>query len=190
MRLVCHADKPLPGELVERGLDRGHWQLHLDEVTDKVVHIISLAVPSPRRIGQRSRLLQDKEAHFKSKGWKDSGMASRPDRKDQLLESALILASDLSLPVVLQRIIELAVKLTDARYGALGVLGSDGRLRDFLTTGLTPEQRQAIGPPPVARGSWASSSGMPSPCVCSASRTIRATSASHLTTRRWGRFWA
>jgi len=97
-------------------------------------------------------LLRDTEAHFKSKRWKNSGMASRPDRKDQLLESALILASDLSLPVVLQRIIELAVKLTDARYGALGVLGSDGRLRDFITTGITPDQRRAIGPLPLGEG--------------------------------------
>src|ERR1700738_4319408 len=74
------------------------------------------------------------------------------DRKDQLLESALVLASDLSLDVVLQRIIELAVKLTDARYGALGVVGADGRLLDFITTGITPEQRQAIGPLPVGEG--------------------------------------
>jgi signal transduction histidine kinase len=54
--------------------------------------------------------------------------------------------------VVLQRIIELAVKLTDARYGALGVVGSDGRLLDFITTGITTEQRQAIGPLPVGEG--------------------------------------
>jgi signal transduction histidine kinase len=79
-------------------------------------------------------------------------MRSSNDRKDQLLESVLVLASDLSLDVVLQRIIELAVKLTDARYGALGVIGSDGRLLDFITTGITPEQRQAIGPLPVGEG--------------------------------------
>ncbi len=74
------------------------------------------------------------------------------DRKDQLLESALILSSDLSLPVVLQRIIELAASLTHARYGALGVVGPDGRLTDFITTGITPEERRAIGPPPVGEG--------------------------------------
>jgi len=79
-------------------------------------------------------------------------MKSGNDRKDQLLESVLVLASDLSLDVVLQRIIELAVKLTDARYGALGVVGSDGRLLDFITTGITPEQRRAIGPLPVGKG--------------------------------------
>jgi signal transduction histidine kinase len=80
-------------------------------------------------------------------------MASGRDRKDQLLDSALILSSDLSLPVVLQRIIELAASLTNARYGALGVLSEDGRrLRDFITTGITAEQRRAIGPLPVGEG--------------------------------------
>ncbi len=69
-------------------------------------------------------------------------MASGSDRRDQLIESARILASDLSLPVVLQRLIELAVKLTNARYGALGVLGSDG----------PAEERRAIGPLPVGEG--------------------------------------
>lgn len=79
-------------------------------------------------------------------------MKSRTDRNDQLLESVLIMASDLSIQVVLQRIIELAVKLTDARYGALGVVGSDGRLLDFITTGITAEERLAIGPLPVGEG--------------------------------------
>ncbi len=74
------------------------------------------------------------------------------DRKDQLLDSALVLASDLSLRVVLQRIVELAAKLTDARYGALGVVGPDGRLLDFIATGITPEERRAIGPLPVGEG--------------------------------------
>ena len=74
------------------------------------------------------------------------------DRKAQLLESALVLASDLSLDVVLERIITLAVNLTGARYGALGVVGADGRLLDFITTGITPEERQAIGPLPVGEG--------------------------------------
>ncbi|HVS05817.1 MAG TPA: GAF domain-containing protein [Candidatus Dormibacteraeota bacterium] len=78
-------------------------------------------------------------------------MISGKDR-DELLESALALSSDLSLPVVLQRIVELAVKLTRARYGALGVLGPDSRIKDFITTGITPEERRAIGPLPVGKG--------------------------------------
>jgi signal transduction histidine kinase len=74
------------------------------------------------------------------------------DRRDKLIESGLALASELSLDAVLQRIIELAVEVTGARYGALGVIGPDGELTDFITTGITAEERAAIGAPPHGRG--------------------------------------
>lgn len=74
------------------------------------------------------------------------------DRRDRLIRSGLSLASELSLEAVLQRIVDEAVALTDARYGALGVLGSDGRIAQFVTTGVTPEQRAAIGDPPTGHG--------------------------------------
>src|SRR6266508_2907482 len=44
------------------------------------------------------------------------------DRRDRLIEAGMILASELSLEAVLQRIIELAVEITDAQYGAMGVI--------------------------------------------------------------------
>ncbi|HET7869586.1 MAG TPA: GAF domain-containing protein, partial [Actinomycetota bacterium] len=74
------------------------------------------------------------------------------DRRDRLIEAGMILASELSLEAVLQRIIELAVEITDARYGALGVIGPGGDLQEFITTGITPEEREAIGAPPHGRG--------------------------------------
>lgn len=74
------------------------------------------------------------------------------DRKDMLLEAGLTLASELSLPAVLQRIVDLAAQITDARYGALGVLGKDGALVKFLTTGISAEERKAIGPLPTTHG--------------------------------------
>jgi signal transduction histidine kinase len=74
------------------------------------------------------------------------------DRKDVLLEAGLALASELSLPVVLQRIVDLAAQVTDARYGALGVIGQGGDLVEFITTGLSAKQRKAIGPLPRGRG--------------------------------------
>ena len=64
----------------------------------------------------------------------------------------MTLASQLSLPAILQRLVELAVELTGARYGALGVLGRDGMLVDFVTTGVTQDERRAIGHLPVGRG--------------------------------------
>jgi hypothetical protein len=36
--------------------------------------------------------------------------------------------------MVLQRIIDLAAEVTDARYGALGVIGAGDLLIDFITT--------------------------------------------------------
>jgi signal transduction histidine kinase len=74
------------------------------------------------------------------------------DRNAKLLEAGLALSSELSLSAVLQRIIELAAEVTAARYGALGVLGADERISEFVTTGITEEQRRAIGDLPVGHG--------------------------------------
>ena len=79
-------------------------------------------------------------------------MRRPPDRKDVLLEAGLALASELSLPMVLQRIVDLAAQVTDARYGALGVIGDEGELVEFITTGLSAKERRAIGPLPRGRG--------------------------------------
>ena len=65
----------------------------------------------------------------------------------------MILASELSLDAVLLRIVELAVDLTGAHYGALGVLTPDGRLiEEFITVGLRPEERALLGDPPTGHG--------------------------------------
>jgi len=79
-------------------------------------------------------------------------MAGIDPRYKRLLETGLALAAELSLPAALQRIVELAAELTGARYGALGVLGRDGTISEFITTGVTAEQRAAIGHIPVGRG--------------------------------------
>jgi signal transduction histidine kinase len=73
-------------------------------------------------------------------------------RAGKLIEAGLALASELSLPKVLQRIVDLATEVTGARYGALGVIGPDGWLVEFVTTGITPAQRAAIGNLPRGHG--------------------------------------
>jgi signal transduction histidine kinase len=71
-----------------------------------------------------------------------------------LLDAVVLLAADLSLDKVLDRIVELACELSGARYAALGVLGagSDRRLQAFVTHGLTEQQRKVIGDLPHGRG--------------------------------------
>ncbi len=79
-------------------------------------------------------------------------MPEARDRKDTLLEAGLTLASELSLPIVLQRLVDLAAQVTDARYGALGVVGDGDELVEFITTGISAKQRRDIGPLPKGRG--------------------------------------
>ena len=57
-----------------------------------------------------------------------------------------------SLDVVLKRVVDHACSLVGARYGALSVVGDDGRIKSFVTSGISQEQREAIGPPPVGHG--------------------------------------
>jgi GAF domain-containing protein len=81
-----------------------------------------------------------------------AAMAGIHDRYERLLDAGLALAADLALPVVLQRIVELAAELAGAGYGALGVLGRDGAIAEFITTGVGDAERAAIGHIPVGRG--------------------------------------
>jgi signal transduction histidine kinase len=80
---------------------------------------------------------------------------SRPDRdvNRALIEAGLTLSSELSLDALLLRLVQLAAEITGARYGAIGVLGPGGReISQFITTGVSDDQRSAIGHPPVGRG--------------------------------------
>jgi len=69
-----------------------------------------------------------------------------------LVEAGMILTAERSLLPVLQRIVEVACRLLQAKYGALGVLDSQGRLEQFVTTGIDQAARGRIGPPPAGRG--------------------------------------
>jgi len=69
-----------------------------------------------------------------------------------LLEAVTAISSDLDLTSVLTRIVESATSLTNAQYGALGVLGSHGGLVEFITTGIDQRTRELIGELPRGRG--------------------------------------
>lgn len=87
------------------------------------------------------------------RGYDPASMGLSGSRAERLLDTGLALAADLSLPTLLQRIVDLAVELTGAQYGAVGVLAPDGvELSDFITSGLSEQQRTAIGDLPRGRG--------------------------------------
>jgi signal transduction histidine kinase len=76
------------------------------------------------------------------------------ERLRGLLDAVVVIARDLTLDRVLERIVGAASQLADAQYVALGVLGSgrERRLQEFITVGLTDEQRASIGDLPRGKG--------------------------------------
>jgi signal transduction histidine kinase len=70
-----------------------------------------------------------------------------------LHEAGLDIIGDLELETVLQRVVDEARALVGARYGALSFLREDGHgIEAFLTSGITPTERAAIGPIPEGHG--------------------------------------
>ena len=74
------------------------------------------------------------------------------DRMNGLLEAVVAIGSDLNLETMLRRITEAAVGLADARYGALGVIGEDGRLAEFVPVGVDEAQIGQIAHWPRGEG--------------------------------------
>ncbi|MDQ1483767.1 MAG: hypothetical protein QOF35_1843 [Actinomycetota bacterium] len=75
-----------------------------------------------------------------------------PGSTRALFDAVMAMSSDLDLRNVLSRIVEAATELTNARYGALGVVGAESYLIEFVTTGISEEDRRSIGSLPHGRG--------------------------------------
>jgi signal transduction histidine kinase len=78
-------------------------------------------------------------------------VASR-ERLGALLDAVVAIGADLDLRSTLQRIVEAACRLAGARYGALGVIGGDRMLVEFITHGVDPDTHAAIGDLPRGHG--------------------------------------
>jgi signal transduction histidine kinase len=74
------------------------------------------------------------------------------DRLDGLVAAMLVVTSGLELAVTLRTIVHTAIELIDARYGALGVRGTDHELIEFIYEGIDEDTRDKIGPLPQGRG--------------------------------------
>ena len=74
------------------------------------------------------------------------------DRMRGLLEAVVAIGSGLDLESMLRRIVETAVGLVDATYGALGVIGEGKRLAEFITVGLSQEEISRVHHRPEGRG--------------------------------------
>ncbi|SIR87200.1 Histidine kinase-like ATPase domain-containing protein [Micromonospora avicenniae] len=74
------------------------------------------------------------------------------ERLRALLDAVVGISTDLDLHSTLDRIVAAACRLAGARYGALGIIGADRELTDFITYGIDAGTRARIGDLPHGRG--------------------------------------
>ncbi|MDK0517847.1 GAF domain-containing protein [Streptomyces sp. ML-6] len=74
------------------------------------------------------------------------------DRLNGLFAAVMSVGRELDLPQVLHSIVQAAVSLVDAEYGALGVIGEDRKLSEFLPVGIDDDLRRQIGDLPSGHG--------------------------------------
>ena len=66
--------------------------------------------------------------------------------------AALDIYGEVSLGTVLQKVVDQARQLLEARYGAIAVYDDKGLLKEFMTSGMSEEDKEAIGTLPEGRG--------------------------------------
>ena len=74
------------------------------------------------------------------------------DRDRGLFTAVVSVAAGLELGATLRRIVQAAVELVDATYGALGVINADGRLGEFVHVGIDGATAERIGDLPTGDG--------------------------------------
>lgn len=74
------------------------------------------------------------------------------DRLRSLVELNRSIVAELSLAGVLRRIVDAARAIAQAQYAALGVIGADGGLEQFVHVGMDDETVAAIGRLPEGKG--------------------------------------
>lgn len=83
-------------------------------------------------------------------------MQARLERQNRELEAlhraGLDIYGELALDTVLQKVVGQARRLLDAQYGAISVIDDDGAIKEFVTSGVSAEERERIGDPPVGHG--------------------------------------
>jgi two-component system, NarL family, sensor histidine kinase DevS len=82
-------------------------------------------------------------------------LLTREELQERLLalhRASLELVKEISLQTLLERIASLACEQAGAKYAALGVLDDEGKLKQFITVGMTSEEIKQIPHPPRGLG--------------------------------------
>ena len=79
-------------------------------------------------------------------------MASADTAFRALSDVVLAIASEHEVEPVLQRLVHSARELGGAKYAALGIPDGDGAFASFITSGMSDELIEAMGPLPRTHG--------------------------------------
>ncbi len=82
-------------------------------------------------------------------------LLTREELQDRLIalhQASLELVKNVSLETLLERIVSMACEQSGAKYGALGVLGPGGDLKQFITVGMSADEIKRIPHPPRGLG--------------------------------------
>ena len=83
----------------------------------------------------------------------EAEISQRARQLEALRQATLSLTTELELDRVLTRVVEVSRTLAAARYAALGVVNAEsGEIEQFITSGLTEQERSEMGPEPSGRG--------------------------------------
>ena len=113
----------------------------LGDAVSETVQIPTGPVPGPVPIERTMARLLDR-----------AGQVTTARATRRLLSANRAIVGELSLPIVLERIVEVARDLVRARYGAIGVIGPDGRFEQFVHLGMDADTVAAIGDLPEGKG--------------------------------------
>ncbi len=95
---------------------------------------------------------QDAESGQRTPGARTGGAVMSSERLRDLLDAVVRVGADLDLQTTLHQLVEAARTLADARYAAMGVIGGDGRLEQFIPVGLDESEIARITHWPEGRG--------------------------------------
>jgi PAS domain S-box-containing protein len=115
----------------------------------KVTHDMTERKHAEERIQQLNAELEGRVAELAAA----NQLVTQHNRALAAVNAAIVAISSALEPTeVLQRIVDTARELIHAKYAALGVANEEGRIVQFVTAGITPEERAAIGPLPQGHG--------------------------------------
>jgi len=82
----------------------------------------------------------------------DRRRESHDDRRIAAYEAALAVAREVTPEAVMKSIVDMAREVVPARFAVLAVADEQGRMTQFITSGMTAEERALIGPQPEGEG--------------------------------------